>query len=61
MKFKHGDVVEVEGYLGEVTEVTESYIEVLYGGEALHYCVEKYNINDDRVLLITRNKNPDNN
>ncbi len=46
MKFKHGDMVEVEGYLGEVTKVTESYIEVLYGGEALHYCIEKYDIND---------------
>ena len=61
MKFKRGDVVEVEGYTGEVIKVTESYIEVLYGGEALHYCVEKYDISDERVLLITRNKNPDNN
>lgn len=26
MKFKHGDMVEVEGYLGEVIKVTESYI-----------------------------------
>ena len=51
MKFKHGDMVEVEGYLGEVIKVTESYIEVLYGGEALHYCVEKYDINDARVVL----------
>ena len=51
MKFKHGDVVEVEGYLGEVIKVTESYIEVLYGGEALHYCVEKYDIDDKRVVL----------
>ena len=45
MKFKRGDTVEVEGYLCEVIKVTESYIEVLYGGEALHYCVEKYDIN----------------
>ena len=51
MKFKHGDMVDVEGYLGEVIKVTESYIEVLYGGEALHYCVEKYDINDARVVL----------
>ena len=51
MKFKHGDIVDVEGYLGEVIEVTESYIGVLYGGEALHYCVEKYDINDERVVL----------
>ena len=44
-------MVEVEGYLGEVIKVTESYIEVLYGGEALHYCIEKYDINDARVVL----------
>ena len=52
MKFKHGDVVDVEGYTGEVIEVTESYIEVLYSGEALHYCVEKYDINDTRVIVV---------
>ena len=53
MKFKHGDVVEVEGYLGEV----------MYGGEALHYCVEKYDINDARIVLSNNasHKNPDNN
>ena len=56
MKFKHGDVVEVEGYLGEVIKVTESHIEVMFGGEALHYCVEKYGINDARVVLVTREK-----
>ena len=58
MKFKHGDVVEVEGYMGEVIRVTEPYIEVMYGGEALHYCVEKYRIDDERVVLVTRNKKP---
>ena len=58
MKFKHGDVVEVEGYLGEVIKVTESYIEVLYGGEALHYCIDKYYIEDERIVLSTHNKKP---
>ena len=52
MKFKHGDMVEVEGYLGEVIKVTESYIEVLYGGEALHYCVEKCSIDDKRITVV---------
>ena len=52
MKFKHGDRVAVEGYLGEVIKVTESYIEVMYGGEALHYCIEKYDINDKRVIVV---------
>jgi len=56
MKFKHGDMVDVEGYLGEVIKVTESYIEVMYGGEVLHYCVEKYSINDDRFLLVKGEK-----
>ena len=56
MKFKHGDTVEVEGYLGEVIKVTESYIEVMYGGEALHYCVEKYGIDDERVVLVKGEK-----
>ena len=51
MNIKHGDIVEVEGFLGEVTRVTDSFIEVLYGGESLHYCVEKYDINDNRVVL----------
>ena len=63
MKFKHGDIVEVGGYVGEVIKVTESHIEVLYGGEALHYCIEKYDINDERVVLSNNvnHKNPDNN
>ena len=52
MNFKHGDTVEVEGYFGEVIEVTDSFIEVLYGGESLHYCVEKYDINDNKVVLV---------
>ena len=58
MKFKHGDMVDVEGYLGEVIKVTESHIEVLYGGEALHYCVEKYDINDSKVTVIQNHKKP---
>ena len=60
MKFKHGDVVDVEGYLCEVIKVTESYIEVLYGDEALYYYVEKYDINDARVVLSNNasHKNP---
>ena len=52
MNIKHGDIVEVEGFLGEVTRVTDSFIEVLYGGESLHYCVEKYDINDNKVVLV---------
>ena len=39
MKFKHGDMVEVEGYLGEVIKVTESYIEVLLDGIKTPYVI----------------------
>lgn len=52
MNIKHGDKVEIEGFVGEVIKVTDSYIEVLYGGDALHYCIEEYGINDDRVTLV---------
>ena len=51
MNIKYGDIVEVEGFLGEVIKVTDSFVEVLYGGDALHYCTEKYDINDNRVVL----------
>lgn len=44
MKFKHGDTVEVGGYLGEVIKVTESYIEVLYGGVIKEYLMEQMRI-----------------
>ena len=37
-------------------KVREAYIEVLYGGEALHYCVEKYDINDAKVILVKGEK-----
>ena len=57
MKFKQGDMVDVEGYLGEVTKITDTYIEVLYGGEALHYCIEKYDIDDEMVVLVTGESN----
>ena len=52
MNIKYGDMVEVEGFLGEVIKVTDSFIEVLYGGDALHYCTERYDINDKRVVLV---------
>ena len=45
-------MVEVEGYFDDFIKVTEAYIEVMYGGEALHYCVEKYGINDERVIVV---------
>ena len=60
MKFKHGNMVDVEGYLGEVIKVTESNIEVMYGGEALHYCIEKYDINDKRITVVKEVDNYEN-
>ena len=56
MNIKHGDKVEIEGFVGEVIKVTDSFIEVLYGGEALHCCVEEYDINDERVTLVEESK-----
>lgn len=47
-----GAIIWFEDYLGEVIKVTESYIEVMYGGEALHYCIEKYDINDKRITVL---------
>ena len=51
MIIKHGDKVEIEGFVGEVIKVTDSYIEVLYGGDSLHYCTDEYDIDDKRVTL----------
>ena len=56
MIIKHGDKVEIEGFVGEVIKVTDSFIEVLYGGDALHFCVEEYDINDERVILVKESK-----
>lgn len=50
--FKKGDVVKVCGYVGEVISVSDTEIEVLFGGDALHYCVEKYPINFDEIELL---------
>ena len=51
MNIKHGDKVEIEGFVGEVLKVTDSYIEVLYGGDSLHYCTDEYDTDDKRVTL----------
>ena len=56
MIIKHGDKVEIEGFVGEVINVTDSFIEVLYGGDALHFCVEEYDINDEGVILVEESK-----
>ena len=56
MNIKHGDKLEIEGFVGEVFKVTDSFIEVLFGGDALHFCIEEYDIDDRRVILIEESK-----
>lgn len=52
VNIKHGDKVEIEGFVGEVIKVTDSFIEVLYIGDALHCYIDECDIDDDRVTLV---------
>lgn len=54
MVLKKGDTVSVNGFVGEVISLDGDLVEVLFGGSALHYCVETYNIKD--LELVTRCK-----
>lgn len=52
MVLKKGDTVSFNGYVGEVISLDGDLVEVLFGGSALHYCVETYDIGD--LELVTR-------
>ena len=39
---KYGDKISIAGYEGEVVSITEDKVEVLYGGDALHYSIVWY-------------------
>ena len=52
MVLKKGDTVSFNGFVGEVISLDGDKVEVLFGGSALHYCVETYNIKD--LELISR-------
>lgn len=43
---KHGDVVSIMGYVGEVIEVDNDKVLVHFGGDSLHYIQEWYDINN---------------
>lgn len=49
---KYGDKVCIDGYDGEVISVTEDKVEVLYGGEALHYSIVWYEKENDYIEVI---------
>lgn len=52
MVLKKGDTVSFNGYVEEVISLDGDLVEVLFGGSALHYCVETYDIRD--LELISR-------
>lgn len=49
--FKKGDTVSVNGFVGEVISLDGDLVEVLFGGNALHYCVEMVSVDD--VVLVS--------
>lgn len=51
MVLKKGDTVSVNGFVGEVIYLDGDLVEVLFGGDALHYCVETVSIDD--VVLVS--------
>lgn len=51
MVLKKGDTVSVNGFIGEVISLDGGLVEVLFGGDALHYCVETVSIDD--VVLVS--------
>ena len=49
---KHGDKFCINGYEGEVVSVTGDKVEILYGGEALHYSIVWYENENDYIEVI---------
>lgn len=49
---KYGDKVCIDGYEGEVISVTEGRVEVLYGGDALHYSIVWYEKENEYIEVI---------
>ena len=52
MVLKKGDTVSFKGFVGEVISLDGDKVEVLFGGSALHYCVETCDIGD--LELVNR-------
>ena len=56
MNIKYGDTISYKGFIGEVVSVTDNKVTVHYGGDALHYCVEEYDITDNNIIVINTNE-----
>ena len=51
MVLKKGDTVSVNGFVGEVISLDGDSVEVWFGSNALHYCVEMVSVDD--VVLVS--------
>ena len=43
---QRGDVVTVNGFTGEIIKAYGTEVEVLFGGDALHNCVEEHDLSN---------------
>ena len=43
---QRGDVVTVNGFTGEIIKASGAKVEVLFGGDALHNCVEEHDLSN---------------
>ena len=43
---QRGDVVTVNGFTGEIIKASGAKAEVLFGGDALHNCVEEHDLSN---------------
>lgn len=43
---QRGDVVTVNGFTGEIIKASGTEVEVLFGGDALHNCVEEHDLSN---------------
>lgn len=50
---EHGDVVLVNGYIGDVIEVKDNKAFIHFGGDSLHCCQEWHDLSE--VLLFSKN------
>ena len=55
MSIKYGDIISYKGFVGEVISVTENKVTVHYGGDALHYFSEEYDLTDNNIIVINTN------
>ena len=56
MNIKYGDTISYKGFIGEVVSVTDNKVTVHYGGDALHYFIEEYELTDSNIIVINTNE-----